>query len=80
MQDPYVWELMIGLIDKQDGNLENDISLWYGDGDEIKWSENTIREEVRQTATDAKKEQKKRHWETNEGGTGIKTCKQIPEG
>ena len=77
MQDPSVWELMIGLIDKQDGHLENDI--WYGDGDKIKWSENAIREEVRQTATDAKKEQKKRHWEKNEGRTG-KTYKQIPEG
>jgi len=27
----------------------------YGDGDKMKWPENTIREEVRQTGTDAKK-------------------------
>ena len=45
------------IIDKQDGNLENDIR--YGDGDKMKWSENTIREEVRQIGTDAKKGQRK---------------------
>ena len=32
------------IIDKQDGTLEDDIR--YGDGDKMKWSENTIREEV----------------------------------
>ena len=47
-------ELMI--IDTQDGHLENDIR--YGDGDKMKWSENTIREGVRQTGTDANKGQK----------------------
>ena len=50
-QDLSVRELMI--IDIQDGTLENDIR--YGDGDKMKWSENTTREEVRQTGTDAKK-------------------------
>jgi len=55
VQDPSVTELMI--IDKQDGNLENDIR--YGDGDKMKWSENTIHEEVRQIGTDAKKGQRK---------------------
>jgi len=33
------------IIDKQDGTLEDDIR--YGDGDKMKWSENTIREEVK---------------------------------
>jgi len=50
------------IINKQDGNLENDIR--YGDGDKMKWSENTIREGVRQTGTDAKKglrEKRRRH-------------------
>jgi len=42
VQDPSVRELMI--IDKQDRTLEDDIR--YGDGDKMKWSENTIREEV----------------------------------
>src|SRR6218665_3257347 len=31
------------IIDKQDGTLEDDIR--YGDGDKMKWFENTIREE-----------------------------------
>jgi len=42
------------IIVKQDGTLRIDIR--YGDGDKMKWSKNTIREEVRQTGTDAKKE------------------------
>jgi len=44
------------IIDKQAGHLENDIR--YGDECMMKWSENTIREEVRQTGTGAKKGQK----------------------
>ena len=67
------------IIDTQDGHLGNDIR--YGDGDKMKWSENTIREEVRQTGTGAKKGQKNETLREERRGyrKELQAFKQIPE-
>jgi len=61
------------IIDTQDGTLEDDIS--YGDSrGKMKWSENTIREEV--TDRDRCEEGKRDALRVGAG----KTCKQIADG